>query len=204
MVYRILTFDGHKVTFATLEAMATYYLNKINTIYSGDTYCLGGASFGATVAYEIANQLIRAGKKIEFLGLFDGWVSYPREIIKDNSLTVLKTDFISDKKISKERKKSLLGLEQHRKVLLTNYHLPFLDVNATIFKAKEIWEIFEKMDDDYNGWGLYIRGNIKVYKVTGNHETMFFYPHVKSLAKLIDKHFKSLRGIRAAYEEVII
>ncbi|MDF2868046.1 MAG: amino acid adenylation domain protein [Gammaproteobacteria bacterium] len=180
--------DGKNVFFESLEDMAAYYVAEIKKIYSGDYYCLGGASFGATVAFAMAHQLTRMGKKIPFLGLFDGWAHYPEDIKPDNYADLLKNNAIDEQKLSTQRKETLLNLENHRQLLLKKYKLPFIKVDTALFKASELWPLFHGIEDINNGWRAYIGGQIRTYKVPGNHETMFFYPHVQTLAEAVNKH----------------
>jgi amino acid adenylation domain-containing protein len=181
--------DNEKIKFESLEDMACYYIKQTKKIYSGNHYYLGGASFGSNVAFEMANQLTKSGKVIKFLGLFDGWATYPDQILQNHTLDLLTSPPPSNLKLSAERKKILKDLEHYRKTLLTNYKLPFLDQDVILFKAMELWPSFISIEDKFNRWKPYIGGQIVFYKVPGNHETIFFDPHVQSLAKSIEQHF---------------
>lgn len=176
-------FDGSGPRFNSLEAMAAYYLTEIAKIYSGDRYCLGGASFGATVAFAMADQLLQSGKKIEFLGLFDGWAHYPSSIMQaeTNELLLVKDeDFY--KKVVRD---TLKEQENYRKQLLLQYQLPRLKTDITLFKAKELWGPFSAINDEYNGWRPYVDGQIRLVLTPGTHETMFHFPQVRAWADLI-------------------
>jgi len=63
--------DGAEAPFDSIEKMATVYLGEIRSIQTRGPYALIGACFGATVAYEIARQLLISGEEVAFLGLFD-------------------------------------------------------------------------------------------------------------------------------------
>jgi amino acid adenylation domain-containing protein len=63
--------DGTEVPLDSIEQMAIRYLNEIRQVQSHGPYALMGACFGATVAYEMARQLLDAGEKVAFLGLLD-------------------------------------------------------------------------------------------------------------------------------------
>jgi hypothetical protein len=55
----------------TAEGMATRLLRMIRSVAPAGPYRLAGWSFGGTLAYEVAVQLIGRGERVEFLGLFD-------------------------------------------------------------------------------------------------------------------------------------
>ncbi len=61
--------DGRAAPFASIEAMAGHYLMEIRAQQAQGPYALVGACFGATVAYEMARQLLAAGEVVAFLGL---------------------------------------------------------------------------------------------------------------------------------------
>lgn len=174
--------DGHARRFDCLEAMADYYLQELSTIYQGKKYCIGGASFGATVAFAMAQQLIKSGKSVEFLGLFDGWAKYPPSLMQTNTIQILTQH---QHAIEVRTSTYLQELEEYRKKLLLEYRLPRLNTQVTLFKAMELWESMASMDDPFNGWRPYVAGDITIHPIPGTHETMFFSPNVEQLANQI-------------------
>ena len=55
-----------------IEEMAAHYIQEIRTVQPKGPYYLGGYCFGAIVAFEMAQQLIRAGEEIALLASFNG------------------------------------------------------------------------------------------------------------------------------------
>jgi len=174
--------DGDDRRFKTLEEMASFYLQAIASVYRGERYCLGGASFGATVAFEMAHQLQHQGASIEFLGLMDGWARYPEQLMQDNSVSLLTN---TSQQLTKAHYDQLVALEEYRKKLLLDYHLPVVSCEVTLFKAQELWSVFNLINDPYNGWRPFVRGKINLHTIPGTHESMFFNPHVDELARTL-------------------
>ena len=56
---------------ASIEGMASALLSRIKEVQGTGPYRLGGYSFGGLIAYEIAQQLQRAGEEVEYLFLLD-------------------------------------------------------------------------------------------------------------------------------------
>jgi len=56
----------------TIEAMAMRYLESVQHVQPEGPYLLGGWSFGCAVAFEMAQQLTRAGQRVALVALFDG------------------------------------------------------------------------------------------------------------------------------------
>ncbi|NEP13292.1 MAG: amino acid adenylation domain-containing protein [Symploca sp. SIO2C1] len=63
--------DGVSEPFNTVEEVAAYYLQAIQTLQPSGPYFLGGHSFGVLVAFEMAQQLQQKGEKVALLALFD-------------------------------------------------------------------------------------------------------------------------------------
>jgi len=56
---------------ASIEALAAHYLETVRTVQPEGPYMLGGWSFGAHVAYEMAQQLHRTGQPVGLVALLD-------------------------------------------------------------------------------------------------------------------------------------
>lgn len=69
---------GRQIAHPTVEEMAEFYIKEIRDMVPDGPFYLGGASFGGLVAFEMAQQLQRQGKRVAFLALFDtGALGYP-------------------------------------------------------------------------------------------------------------------------------
>jgi amino acid adenylation domain-containing protein len=63
--------DGAQIPLSQIEAMAAHYIQMMATIQPDGPYFVLGYSFGGSIAFEIACQLERQGKKIGLLALLD-------------------------------------------------------------------------------------------------------------------------------------
>ena len=63
--------DGKHRVARTVETMAADYVTGIRRVQPHGPYFIAGHSFGGLVSFEIAQQLIRAGERVDFLGLMD-------------------------------------------------------------------------------------------------------------------------------------
>ena len=71
---------------ASIEEMAAAYIKEIQSVQPHGPYYLTGYCFGAIVAFEIAQQLLRAGEKIAFLGSFNGIGPVRKQPAKSSSV----------------------------------------------------------------------------------------------------------------------
>lgn len=62
---------GEAAPLDSVEALAAHYLNLMREVQPEGPYLLGGWSFGAHIAYEMAQQLQRAGDSVGLLTLID-------------------------------------------------------------------------------------------------------------------------------------
>ncbi|MBI3416018.1 MAG: amino acid adenylation domain-containing protein [Verrucomicrobia bacterium] len=65
---------GGAVPHEHVEEMAAHYIQEMRSVQPHGPYQLAGFCFGAIVAFEVAQQLRRAGEQICFLASFDGGV----------------------------------------------------------------------------------------------------------------------------------
>jgi amino acid adenylation domain-containing protein len=78
---QMLGLDGKRPLQTRIEEMAAHYLKEIKEIQPEGPYLLGGASFGGTAAYEMAQQLLAQGEQVALLALFDTTgPDYPRPL----------------------------------------------------------------------------------------------------------------------------
>ncbi len=66
-----LPLDGKHGIPRTIESMASSYLVEIRRVQPHGPYFLAGHCFGGRVSFEIAQQLLRDGERVSFLGLID-------------------------------------------------------------------------------------------------------------------------------------
>jgi amino acid adenylation domain-containing protein len=66
-----LPLDGKHRIPRTIEAMAADYITEIRRVQPHGPYFLAGHSFGGRISFEIAQQLVRDGERVSFLGLID-------------------------------------------------------------------------------------------------------------------------------------
>lgn len=62
----------------SVEAIAATYVAALRQAQPNGPYHIGGWSFGAIVAWEMAVQLAEQGQQVDQLALLDGWVGPPR------------------------------------------------------------------------------------------------------------------------------
>jgi acetoacetyl-CoA synthetase len=66
--------DGEQPMHRRVEDMAASYVEQMRRVQPSGPYAIAGFSFGGLVAFEIAQQLSRAGERIELLCLLDTYV----------------------------------------------------------------------------------------------------------------------------------
>lgn len=67
--------DDGSEPFPSVEGLAAYFVQQLRDFRPSGAYALAGYCAGATVAYEIAQQLARTGAEVRFVAMFAG--AYP-------------------------------------------------------------------------------------------------------------------------------
>lgn len=188
--------NAEVIPFDSVSELAEFYIKIIREIQPKGPYLLGGASAGANISIEIAAQLKQIGEEVGFLGLLDGWAYYPtnledKELFENLMMRqyyIMEQQFL-DYGITVPQK--LLQLQWHRSQINHKYLPPCVDIQLTLFKAKEILPIFEPINSSFNHWENYSKLPIHLEMVAGDHETMFNESNAKNLsqrlAELINK-----------------
>jgi thioesterase domain-containing protein/acyl carrier protein len=63
--------DGRAAPLQSVEEMAQYYIEELQTVQPQGPYLLVGYSFGGLIAYEIARRLVNVGQTVALLALLD-------------------------------------------------------------------------------------------------------------------------------------
>lgn len=63
--------DGRSPPVTRMKHITAHCLEAIRQTGEPEPYRIAGTSFGGLVAYDVASELIREGRQVEFLGLFD-------------------------------------------------------------------------------------------------------------------------------------
>lgn len=185
--------DVGKPVLNSIEEMALCYFMQIKTIQPQGPYIIGGASFGTTIAVEIANLINKDGQQVDAVISLDGWGAYPHTLQDDkyfkSSMLRQHKDYFSDfNKYNLPPPDILFDIQWHRLALLWQYQLSCINSPFVLFKSEELLPAFSEIDEPFNHWRRFSKLPIKVYRVPGNHETMFQEPHVYILSKKLNNY----------------
>lgn len=188
--------ESDKLFFKSIEQMAATYIKAIQTIQPQGPYIIGGASFGSTVAIEIAKQLQEKNETVKGIISLDGWAEYPalqrdeehfKELMSEHNSRILEHHKLHQITNSD----NLLTLQWHREKMLMLYKLPQIKTNLILFKAQTLTDLFD-YDAPLNWWENYWGGEIISYPVPGTHESMFTEPHIRILADKLNNSLNTL------------
>ena len=200
----------------TIEEMASTYVNMILEKQPQGPYYLGSYSFGVVVVYEMAQQLRTLGHEIRALIQLDQTPDIDDDIHADEAEMLSKlfkryfkldADYLRSlgkeemfKFVFKKAKKAkiiprFIKLKQFSHYILINqtqtqawlrYKMLPYKGDMVLFRSEEN-KGFKPKD---LGWGKYVKGNIKIIDVSGDHLSMLKEPNVQAVAKEIVKLLK--------------
>ena len=198
----------------TVEEMAEYYVESIRQIYPHGPYQLTGHSFGAAVAYEMAQRLVRDGESVPFLGLLD----HPGPQIRLSKLDWLGYQLTYLRSLRwRERLEYTVGvLRWQRDTRLVKWRLGRAARNAPQAQSGGVSQVdllehtlralYEYQvqsfpgritlfrakhgsakihSDPFGGWRELGSQGVDVCEVEGSHLSMLNQPHVKSLGRAV-------------------
>jgi amino acid adenylation domain-containing protein len=175
------------------EEAAAFYIRQIREVQPEGPYFVGGYCAGGIIAYEIARQLKASGQSVGLLALFETYTS--EGVVPKTSVTYLREKILHLKsKFSSSTVSDMLGIVRKelerslgfagryiRGLMGSKYLIQPYRGRIALFIATD--GMVGSAKDPYLGWGRYCQTeDLEVYKVPGNHDTMFKEPHVKALA----------------------
>ena len=178
-----------ELLFDSMEDMAASYIKEIKKIQKQGPYYLGGLSFGATLATEVARQLRLSGDTIKVLFFFDGWAKFSET---QNIENIFK-DAIGQIYGNRADSKVLSDLAWQRMRILLDYDIQPIQDPVFLYKADTLLPEYLDIDDPYNYWEKHVNNPINLYKVSGNHETILDEPNIQRLAALVDNMLVSIK-----------
>lgn len=176
------SFQQGYLQFSSLEDMASAYIVEIKKIQPNGPYFLGGLSFGATLAVEVARQLRLAGDITAALFFFDGWAKFSAAQHIEERFKNAIEQIYQDANTTQE----LGSLAWQRMTLLLKYDIQSIHEPVFLYKAQTLLPEYNEIDDPYNYWKKHVTNPIHLYHVPGNHETILAEPHIQTLARLLD------------------
>jgi thioesterase domain-containing protein/malonyl CoA-acyl carrier protein transacylase/acyl carrier protein len=126
--------DGKTEPFTQVEEMATHYIKALRILQPEGPYFLGGASFGGTLAFEMAQQFHALGQKVALLAMIDtpGLGHMPVVLNDDAEILAYMLELGYDISVSVEELRQLELDEQldHcvKQIEMTNKERPDLDL----------------------------------------------------------------------------
>lgn len=132
--------DGETAPETRVEDMATRYIQEIQTVQPQGPYLLGGHSFGAGVALEIAKQLQLQGHKVARLAIFDSTVPFNQAIgiDWDEAQWITEVAYIVGRLLNLDLEFSYAELQQLETQAQLNYLHEILTQNSWHISLKQL------------------------------------------------------------------
>jgi len=185
--------DGRRSPLKRIEDMASLYIREIKTVQPAGPYRLGGMCLGGVIAYEMAQQLVRLGEQVEFLGVLDtrrppGWY---RPLFRQRRVIKEWLGMISHAGQKRVLKRIWLANEKAR----NRYRPEPYPGKITLF-----WSDHEgdEQADRQEMWRRLALGGLDIIPIAGaSHRAILAAPHVQTLADRIVSCLEPFNGIRS-------
>ncbi len=190
--------DGKPIRLTTVEGMAEAFIREIRMVQPSGPYQLSGYSFGGIIAYEIAQQLRKAGDEVPVLVFFDTYD--PKEYL---AVAKREAPLHLPLKAGVVRRLAKFIFDQGHDLPVKLRHTYIIDTYNQAIRNYEIMpypgRITLLRTPDSSGppdmgWAGLARGGVDVRAVPGNHYTMVKEPHVAMIAeeikRAVDDHLR--------------
>jgi len=213
--------DLNDEPFTRITDAAASYVEAIRSVQRDGPYNIGGFSVGGIFAYEIAQQLAKAGQEVSMLAFMDAPSPfYPSYIVSGSGYAgKLKRLFNLplDKILNEGTQKAIKLLKKWGTGFLILAYQKVRRPMPAELRAEFIRRINQHMGDIYKpapyhapvhvfyaeqqeegihrddtlGWKDYVTAPIYTYEIPGDHESIFKEPLVKILAQTVQKAIDS-------------
>jgi amino acid adenylation domain-containing protein len=202
-------FDGNRAPGSVEEMAAGNVSELLSQGFRGPFYLAGG-SFGGTVAFEMAHQLIRRGEKVAFLALIDP-TPLPNTVRESEDGAVRGTAASHFREILRLGLKDRISYVARRAQWHVGRRLQMWVCQAWLTAGKRVpsslrgfyWYevglrissrykpgvfpgrivIFRTEENDVSSWSALAAGGAEVCGLSGRHNRIFFEPGVAALAE---------------------
>ena len=194
--------DGKPIRLTTVEAMAEQFIREIRLVQPHGPYQLSGYSFGGIIAYEIAQQLRKAGEDVPVLVLFDTYD--PKEYI---AVSKREAPLHLPLKAGVVRRMAKFFFDRGHDLPVKLRHTYIIDTYNRAISEYEVMPysghitLLRTADSSGPadmGWGGLARGGVNVRAVSGNHYNMVKEPHVAIIAAELKQALEAHHRERSA------
>jgi thioesterase domain-containing protein/acyl carrier protein len=220
-----LTPEGNAAPYESVEGLAAEYIAEMRQLQPEGPYLLGGLSYGGIIAYEMAQQLVASGQKVDILALFDTILPTAYQpLSRSQRLKVHVKRFFNNPAYLLEKGQEVgQGLWQKAQRLYGKFALKMglpiphsigyfaiqevNDSNAayyepkpypgtvTLFKASDPVDLETAYVDPLNGWGPLAKGGVELVDIVGTHLGILEEPQVATLATKLNKFMEATEVI---------
>jgi amino acid adenylation domain-containing protein len=194
----------------TISDMAARYVSAMLSRQPSGPFYLGGHSFGATVAFEMARQLVAQGHEIGLLAIVDQrspeWRMTPRNAIPvlhrflPKMLAGMRDAMVEEPATSRFRHIGRILKNEWPKMALGLRKAPRSLGPAPILLVRtDAQPLANSALDSTLGWGDLTTSDVRVRTVLGDHRTITREPFVRQLAKILSDELDSAQGVQATH-----
>jgi amino acid adenylation domain-containing protein len=217
--YGIADASDRVLTLPTIEDLATHYIKEMRDIQSQGPYYLVGHSWGGTIAYEMARQLVAQGHEVDLLALLDTYLE--KSIWKVLPLT---------QKLGNVRQIGLFGLINRLRLKLENKsHIVNDDDSSSGLTHADLFikyrltsaAIDNYIPKPYSGRVIlfqasnscipinysvetaevilkkFVTGSLEIHQISGDHHSILKHPNVSIVAATIETYIRDSIEIQA-------
>lgn len=192
----------------TIPEAAKIYIQLMRRIQPQGPYYVGGYSFGAWTAFEIARQLLQAGEEVAFLGLLGTGappavafplhakaMEYQWDLMRSHGRLHRDTVLSDAERLAHRQAEAAASGTPLQRSLASNAQAALcyaprpIELGLTLFLTSDV----TSPNDHSLGWWVLCTREIDVCMHAGNHLNSFSEPHVEDLARKLCSRLRIAR-----------
>jgi thioesterase domain-containing protein len=183
-----------------IPEMASRYLEEVRRVQPEGPYLLGGWSIGGNIAFEMAQQLQRAGQEVALLVLIDTFsptvTENALEVDEETRLQRFKFEIATKPDIDSEEFSRLYQVFCANIDAMMNYEPKSYPGRITFLRASE--RLGGPRYDPAQDWRLLAADGVDVHMMPGNHYSILKEPAVLALADRLKVCLNATQKFEAA------
>jgi thioesterase domain-containing protein/acyl carrier protein len=189
---------GRRILRPSMEGLAAACLEGIKKVQSAGPYHLAGYCFGASVAYEVAQQLRAAGEEVALLALLDPELGTPPGPLWKDAVEKARQFASWLRSIFTGPRKAESPVQDRGRLMqarIARYQARALSVHQRYqhlpsqSRLSVIYATQGSESGDFPFWQQRAAGGIEDFSVPGTHFTMLQEPNVRRLAEILQSRF---------------
>jgi amino acid adenylation domain-containing protein len=186
----------HAFNFIPADSRMKDYADHVMRVDPAGPYVFFGYSSGGNLAYHVAAEIERRGRRVAHIVMVDSTRKLARVAMSAEAVRQIADEFLGHESISALLTTPVLRDRAYRLIEASyawiEHAVDFHTVESTIHVLKAEDSLLEYRDEagtlvaTMDGWADVARGGLRIHQAEGDHNHMLYQPHLDRNAEILD------------------